>query len=85
MGKYVILIILVILLGLRIGVRFYYKNSDKSKKSARKASTKKSPSTAWKKQLLTVAVFTKLSAKRFLRDRTAQFFSILSLCIRQPK
>jgi ABC-2 type transport system permease protein len=77
MGKYVILIILVILLGLRIGVRFYYKNSDKSKKSARKASTKKSPSTAWKKQLLTVAVFTKLSAKRFLRDRTAQFFSIL--------
>jgi len=30
-----------------------------------------------RKQLYTVTVFTKLSTKRFFRDRLAQFFSIL--------
>lgn len=32
---------------------------------------------SWKKQFWTVLVFTKLSTKRFFRDRLAQFFSIL--------
>jgi ABC-2 type transport system permease protein len=32
---------------------------------------------SWKQQLRTVGVFTKLSTKRFFRDRLAQFFSIL--------
>src|ERR1700677_2625783 len=31
----------------------------------------------WKQQIRTVLIFTKLSTKRFFRDRLAQFFSIL--------
>jgi ABC-2 type transport system permease protein len=37
----------------------------------------KRPSTSWQNQLRTVFVFTKLSTRRFFRDRLAQFFSIL--------
>ena len=38
---------------------------------------KKRYSQTWQQQLRTVFVFTKLSTKRFFRDRLAQFFSIL--------
>jgi ABC-2 type transport system permease protein len=79
MGKLIIPIVVVVIFLVRVAVYFYYKNSDKgkNKKPARVDSTKTSPDSEWKKQLLTVAIFTKLSTKRFFRDRTAQFFSIL--------
>lgn len=37
----------------------------------------KRPSQSWQQQFRTVLVFTKLSTRRFFRDRLAQFFSIL--------
>ncbi|HVA11108.1 MAG TPA: ABC transporter permease [Candidatus Dormibacteraeota bacterium] len=37
----------------------------------------KIPNKSWQTQLRTVLVFTKLSTRRFFRDRLAQFFSIL--------
>jgi ABC-2 type transport system permease protein len=54
----------------------------KGKRSANKSSSssskkQKKPLSGWQKQLFTVAVFTKLSTKRFFRDRLALFFGIL--------
>ncbi|HEY4963553.1 MAG TPA: ABC transporter permease [Candidatus Saccharimonadales bacterium] len=41
------------------------------------ASTSKKPLTPWQKKIYTVLIFTKLSTKRFFRDRLALFFTIL--------
>jgi ABC-2 type transport system permease protein len=41
------------------------------------ANSKKKPLTPWQKKFYTVLIFTKLSTKRFFRDRLALFFTIL--------
>lgn len=82
----IILILILAALAVRIGVFVSRRNkkttpkTDAAKSSATnaiKAREDSKTSTSFKDQFGTVVVFTKISAKRFMRDRLAQFFSIL--------
>ncbi|MEI9914436.1 MAG: ABC transporter permease [Candidatus Saccharibacteria bacterium] len=70
--KYLIAII-VIALVVRLAILFM-KNRQKTSVESSKPKKKL---TGWKQQLYTVGVFTKLSTKRFFRDRLAIFFTVL--------
>ncbi len=60
-------------------VKVYNKRFKKSTKPLKASGSSQNmpPLTGWKQKLFTVAVFTKLSTKRFFRDRLALFFGIL--------
>jgi ABC-2 type transport system permease protein len=73
-----LLILIAIVAVLRRVVIPHYKKTAKPKTAvATKPSTPKEPLTGWRQKLFTVAIFTKLSTKRFFRDRLALFFGIL--------
>src|ERR1039458_7022551 len=76
-----ILILLAVLAVLRLVVgRFYKLNRIRSRIKLRQDSRHAEHPLAtapWQRQLRTVLVFTKLSTRRFFRDRLAQFFAIL--------
>jgi ABC-2 type transport system permease protein len=79
-------ILIAVLIAIRLLVRFVVKPKLIAKRKSNvsgvtggiKISSKEIyERTQWRKQLRTVFVFTKLSTRRFFRDRLAQFFSIL--------
>ena len=71
MHKYIwLIIVFVIIFLLRVTMRMRLKNKSKSTKTYK-------PLKAWQKKIFTVLVFSKLSTKRFFRDRLALFFGIL--------
>lgn len=72
------LLILGIIIALII-IRFIYKFiSKKSPKNLAEDNSKlKKPLKSWQKKFFTVLIFTKLSTRRFFRDRLALFFGIL--------
>ena len=79
-----LLFLLIIILAIRLIIRPAIKSRQKHKnpekelvQSSQIKQNKTYTKTSLKAQLRTVLVFTKLSAKRFLRDRLAQFFTIL--------
>jgi ABC-2 type transport system permease protein len=74
MSKYV-LIILIVGIVARIVFGFSRKKSGGIAKPVKKRASK--PLKPWQKQWWTVIVFTKLSTRRFFRDRLAIFFGIL--------
>lgn len=73
MQAWIVVAIAVALLGIRLAVR----QSRRSGKAAKADKTPKRPLRPWQKQLWTVMVFTKLTTRRFFRDRLAIFFVIL--------
>jgi len=73
----VILIIVAVIIVLRLAMRFF-KHSRRSKSPNPSTSNKnRKPMKDWQKKIYTVGIFTKLSTKRFFRDRLALFFGIL--------
>src|SRR5579884_3758811 len=76
-GK-IFLILLVIFLGARLS-RFYYKKHRRndSGRAHHSLTPREKKEKSLQSQLWAVLVFTKLSTKRFFRDRLAQFFTVL--------
>ncbi len=72
---YILIAAAVIVFSIRVYNK-RFKNKTKQVK-ANGPSQNKPPLTGWKQKLYTVGVFTKLSTKRFFRDRLALFFGIL--------
>jgi ABC-2 type transport system permease protein len=73
----ILLIVVVVLVAIRVYFRFFRKKAGDKAKSRKLLTTKDRPRTSWQRQFLTVLVMTKLSTKRFFRDRLAQFFTVL--------
>ncbi len=74
-----ILFILVAVIIIRLGFRLYKRSTKSKVKAAVKAEPKprKPALTGWRQKIFTVGIFTKLSTRRFFRDRLALFFGIL--------
>lgn len=71
-----VLIIGIVIIAARL-LRRWYKGSTKKLAKSKAGSSRRPPLTGWRQKLFTVIVFTKLSTKRFFRDRLALFFGIL--------
>lgn len=71
-GKIIILVVVLIILA-----RVIYKRFSKNKLKKAKPTSSKRQLSARSRKLFTVVVFTKISTKRFFRDRLALFFTIL--------
>src|SRR6202012_550212 len=72
--------LILILIGIVLIVRLaiFFKNKGKKANSTKAAAVKpRKKFTGWRGQLFTVIIFTKLSTKRFFRDKMALFFGIL--------
>src|SRR5271154_4500939 len=74
MRTFILVIVVVVLLGLRLAMKRGRQSSSKTKASQARRKHTLAP---WQQKLWTVAVFTKLSTRRFFRDRLAIFFVIL--------
>lgn len=84
MSGLIILIIIVLIVLARGGFRYYTRRATKKQpsevsltKNQESVPPKARPLPKWQQQLRTVVIFTKLSTKRFFRDRLAQFFAVL--------
>ncbi len=76
MHTYLIPVVIIVLLLIRVAYYVFVQRPKSSKLVASRKRPKK-PLQPWQRNIWTVIVFTKLSTRRFFRDRLAIFFGIL--------
>jgi ABC-2 type transport system permease protein len=75
-GDQLIIVTLAVLVLLRIGLQVFRKSRSAKKQDVAPAQVKK-PLSPWQRRFFTVFIFAKLNTRRYFRDKTAIFFTVL--------